>query len=321
MKQTPEFLAKCSMALCMALGASLAQASDYPNRPIKLIVPFPPGGVTDTLARVAATVLSQRVKQPVMVDNRPGGNTLIAGQAVVNSLPDGYTLLFSGGTSMSTVFNKKVPYELMTALKPVAPLYQGPYFLFVSNAVPASNLKQFVEYTKANPDKLHFASAGPPTMLAMEALKAAAGLDLVHVPYKGSAPLSTALLANEIEAAFESIVPNGAYAKAGKLKLLAHSGARRLADFPDVPTLSESGYPIVAGIIGGVWAPAATPQAVVEKLTAEFNAVVNSPEFKERVRSAGYEVLTGSAEDFRRTVQADIDFWRATAKSSNYVPQ
>lgn len=300
----------------------VAHGADFPNRPLKMVVPFPAGGTTDLVARVAAERLGTVLKQPVVVENRPGGNTVLGGTAVVNSPADGYTMLFVGGSSMTTVFNKSVPYELFTALAPVAPLYQGPFYLFASTAVPANNLKELVAYAKAHPGKLDYGSAVSTTMMSMEALKAAAGIEVQHVPYKGSAPVTAALLANEVQLAFDGIASNRAHVAAGKMKIIAVGGRKRTEEFPNVPTVAESGYPGFLTVFnGGAWVPKGTPKEVIDVLNRAFNEVTRTPEYKAVAAKAGTEALNGTPEDFRHQIETELAFWAAAAKVAKYVPE
>ncbi|HEX2546968.1 MAG TPA: tripartite tricarboxylate transporter substrate binding protein [Ramlibacter sp.] len=269
-----------------------------------------------------ATLLSERLGQAVVVENRPGGNTLIGGQAVATAPRDGYTLLFVGGASLSSVFNRSPPFDMWTALTPVAPLYQGSYFLFTSAQLPVRTSQEFIAHARANPGKLNYGASGPGTMLAMEAFKAAAGLDITYIPYKGSSQVSAALASNEIQALFDAMASNRALLQAGKVKLVAAAASKRAADAPDTPTLAEAGYPsIAAGFNGGVWAPAGTPRAVIDRLNRELAQVRQSPQFAERVRAAGAEPVSGSPEDFGRIIRSELDFWRQAAAKANFQPE
>lgn len=306
------------------LGAAAlpAPAQQWPDKPIRLVVPYPPGGATDVIGRTVATLLAERLGQAVLVDNRPGGNTLIGGQAVATAPRDGYTLLFVGGASLSSVFNRNPPFDMWTALTPVAPLYQGSYFLFTSAQLPVQTPQEFIAYARARPGKLNYGASGPGTMLAMEAFKAAAGLDIVYIPYKGSSQVSAALAGNEIQALFDAMASNRALLQAGKVKLVAAAARKRAVDAPDTPTLAEAGHAsIVAGFNGGIWAPAGTPRAVIDRLNRELAQVQQSPQFAERVRAAGAEPVVGSPEDFGRVIRAELDFWKQAATQANFRPE
>ncbi|WP_304843914.1 tripartite tricarboxylate transporter substrate binding protein [Hydrogenophaga sp.] len=308
----------------LAFGSVLpaVHAQDYPSRTIRLVVPYPPGGTTDVVARNVATQLSERLGQPVVVDAKPGGNTLIGGHIAATAPPDGYTLLFIGGSSMTTVYNKTVPFDLWSALTPVAPLYQGAYFLMTSRQLPVSTIGEFIAHARANPGKLNYGASGPGTMLAMEALKTAAGLDIKEIPYKGSSPVTLALLSNEIQVVLDAIVTYRPHLQADKLKIIGSGGRSRSADFAAVPTLAETGFPGFQTVFnGGVWAPAGTPRAVVERLNRELAAIAGTTSFRDVVRQAGAEPLTGSPEDFGQIIRSEVAFWTRAAKAANYQPQ
>lgn len=313
-------LALLAVFTLLATG-NLTQAQDYPSKPIRLIVPYPPGGTTDLVARTVAEQLSARLKQPVIVDPRPGGNTLIGGNVVANAQPDGHTLLFIGGSSMTTVYNKTVPFDLWTALTPVAPLYQGAYFLMVGKSVPANNIRELVSYAKANPGKLNYGASGPGTMLATEAFKAAAGIDMVQVPYKGSSPLTLALIADEVQVAFDAIVTYRPHLQSGQFKIIGSGAGKRASDFPNAPTVAESGFPGFTTVFnGGVWAPGGTPRPIIERLNRELNAIAETPQFRERARQAGAEPIFGSPEDWGNIIRNEVGFWTKAAQAANYKP-
>ena len=313
--------ALCLIAALLLISPLQAVAQQYPNKPLRLIVPFAAGGTTDVLARTVAEQLGASVKQAVIVENRTGGNSLVGGQVVASATPDGYTLLFVGGASLSTVFNKTVPFDFWTALTPVAPLYQGGYFLVVNSSFPANTFKEFLAYVKERPGKLNYGGFGG-IVLATEALKAAAGLDVVHIPYKGSAPMTAALLSGEIQMAFDAIVSYRALIQAGRIKVLANGGATRSTEYPDVPTVAESGFPgFLTAFNGGVWAPAGTPRDSITLLNRELNVITRNPTYRERVRNAGAEVNAGSPEDLHRTIKTEIDFWTKVAAAVNFRPE
>jgi len=305
-------------ALCMAQRAA---ADDYPSRPIKFVVPYAPGGATDLLGRSMGQKLEQRLRQPVIIENKPGGNTIIGGQVVLNAPADGYTLLYIGGSSMTTVFNKTVPFDLLKDFVPIVSLYQGPYILFVNAALPVNTYQEFVAYAKANAGKLNYGSAAPSAMLSMEAFKARAGIDLVHVPYKGSAPTTAALVANEVQAAFDNPVTYLPHVKAGRLRAIGVGGARHSSLLPDVALIPD-GYPGFQTVFnGGLWAAARTPKDIVDKLNREMNAIVALPDIQERVAATGAYSPGGSPEDFRRIIQAELEFYGTAARQSGYKPE
>lgn len=318
---TRRLLCAALAAATLAVVAGSAAAQDYPARPIRLVVPYPAGGTTDVVARVVAEQLGERLKQAVVVEPRPGGNTMVGANLVVNAAPDGYTLLFIGGSSLSSVYNKRPPFDLWTALTPVAPLYQGAYFLMTSKELPVNSIPEFLAYAKAHPGQLNYGASGPGTMLAMEALKSAAGVDITHVPYNGSAPVTMGLLSNDIQVVLDAIVTYRPHLQAGKLKIIGSGGRARASDFPNLPTLAESGFPGFMTVFnGGVWAPAGTPRPVIDRLNRELNAIAQTPKFREATRLSGAEPLTGSPEDFGNVIRTEVDFWVRAAKAANYRP-
>ncbi|QHE84506.1 Bug family tripartite tricarboxylate transporter substrate binding protein [Hydrogenophaga sp. BPS33] len=315
-------LVRAGLVFACALGVLSASAQTYPSRPITLVVPYSAGGTVDTLARAAAEGLAARLGQGVVVENRPGGNAIVAARFVANAEPNGYTLLFVGGSVLSKVFQKDPPINMATDFVPIAPLYQGPFVLAVGAKVPARTLAEFISYAKANPGVLNYGSAAPNAMMSMEALKAAAGIDVKHIPYKGGANVTTALLSNEVQAAFEGITSFRAHAASGAMKILAVGANRRLEEIPDVPTIAESGYPgFLTVFSGGLWAPAKTPAAVVQRLNHELLAVAKSPAFVDRVRLAGAAPVAGTPEELPAMVRAEVSFWTEAARRAGYVPE
>ena len=296
-------------------------ADDYPTRPIRFVVPYPPGGTTDVLGRGMGQKLSERLKQPVLIDNKPGGNTLIGAQAALAAPADGYTLMYIGGSSTTTVFNKTVSFDLLKDFIPVVSLYQGPYMLFVPASLPVKDYKEFIAYAKANPGKLNYGSAAPSAMLSMEAFKARAGINLVHIPYKGSNPTTTALLSNEIQAAFDSAITYAAHVKSGKLKAIGVGGPRATALLPDVPLITDT-FPGFATLFnGGLWAKTGTPKDIVDKLNREMNIIIQMPDIQALVASTGAYTPGGSSDDFRHIIESELEFYGNAAKMSGYKPE
>lgn len=310
------------MGLPLASAAGHAAAEGYPAKAIRLIVPFPAGGVTDSVARVSANLLADRLGQPVLVDNRPGGNTLIGANLVATAAADGYTLLFVGGAGLSSVFNKKPPFDMWKALTPVGGLYEGTYYLFVNPSLPVTTPQELVAYSKAKPGQLSYGASGAQTMLAMEGFKAATGADLTYIPYKGSSEVTNALVGNQIQAFFDSISSNRAMANTGRIRVIASAAASRQAEDPKVPTLKESGIHDVAAVFrGGVWAPAGTPSPVVERLNLELNAIQRMPQFLERLKFAAVVPMGGSPDDFGRAIRAELELWKRAAAFAKYEPE
>src|SRR5690349_13408408 len=268
-------------ACLVALGTSFASAQNYPNRPVKIIVPFGAGGPADVFARVVAEHLTQSLKQPFVVEDRPGAGSIIGTEAVHQSAPDGYTLLLMSNThttNESLVQNK--PFELMRDFVPIAPINYSDLLMVVHPSVEAKNLKEFIALAKAKPGQLNYASSGPgtPYHMAGELFKAMSGVDIVHVPYKGSSGARTDILGGQVQMMFDAITTMAPNVRAGKLKALGTTGKTRSPVLPEVPTVAEAGVPgYEATIWLGIMAPAGTPKPVVEKLNAEITRICNDP--------------------------------------------
>ncbi len=288
-------------------GAVLA----YPSKPIRIVVPYPAGGGIDIISRVIGERLTQRLGQPVLVDNRPGGGTILAAELVARAAPDGHTLMIT--TDSTITINQhlyaKLPYDPVRDFAPVIQLVLLNQLLLANPAVPANTLKELIAYAKANPGKLNYASYGNGSQphLAMEMLKSQAGIDIVHVPYKGIPQAVPAALAGEVQLTFSGAASSQAHIKAGRLKALAIGGKSRLALLPDVPTFTESGFPDVpSNAWFGVFVPAATPREIVMKLHAELTRVLREPDFMEKeITAKGYELVASTPEEFAAFLSAD----------------
>jgi tripartite-type tricarboxylate transporter receptor subunit TctC len=305
----------CVLAAASLLAApALSQAqSDYPNRPIKLIVGFAPGGSTDIVARIVAQKLSERLGQSVVVDNRAGAGGTIGADVTAKAPPDGYTLTL-GTTSTHAIAAgaySKLPYDPVKDFTPISLVAITPYLLVVNPQVPVKTLAEFVTLAKANPGKMNYASAGSGTAthLAMEMLKDAAKLDIVHVPYKGNAPADVAILAGEVQTVFGSMPALLQNAKAGKVRSIAVGTTQRSPALPEIPTIAEQGYPgFEAALWLGIMGPANMPKPVVDRLHRELVAIVATPEFKTAMDANGAEpVGSKSPEEFREMLRGQVD--------------
>ena len=281
-----------------------ATASGYPAKPIRMVVPYPPGGGIDTLSRLIGERLGQRLGQPVLVDNRAGAGTIVAAEFVARAAPDGYTLMVTTEATISVNQHlyAKLPYDPVKDFIPVTQLVLLNQLLLANPAVAASNLKELIATAKANPGKLNYASYGSGSQphLAMEMFKSQAGVDIVHVPYKGIPQAVPAALAGEVQLTFSGAASSQALIKAGKLKALAIGGKTRLALLPDIPTFTESGFPDVpANAWFGLFVPAGTPRDIVMKLHAEVTRILKDPEFVQKeIMAKGYEVVASTPEEF-----------------------
>ncbi len=304
----------------LAVFSGFAYAQDYPSKTIRIIVGFPPGGATDTLARMAAARLQEQWSQPVVVENRAGAAGNIAHEAVAKAPGDGYTLLFtSTPLTINPSLYKSVGYDPIRDFAPVTMLATVPSLLLVPTVSPNSTFEQFLASAKASPGKMNYASAGSgtPQHLAMELLKSMAGLDIVHVPYKGGAAAITVLLAGQSDAMFAAFSEAVPYIKGGRLNALAISSRKRSAVFPSVPTIDESG---VAGfeVVGwqGLLAPASTPKAIVDKLHGAVAEGMQRPEVRGRFDTMGLEYSGAGPDEFRAFLRNEVPKWAKVVAQS-----
>ncbi len=295
-------------------------ASAYPAKPIRLIVPFAPGGGTDILARLIAQRLSELFKQQVVVDNRAGGSGIAGTDIVAKAAPDGYTLIMisSTHTIVPSLF-AKVPYDAVKDFAPVTQATSQPYIMGVHPSVPARSVKEFIALAKSTLGQLNYASGGSGTAphLAGELLKTLTGIDMVHVPYKGGGPALLALISGEVAMLFSSLPSTLPQVKADKVRALAVSSAKRSPAVPALPTVAESGVPGFEVINWyGVLAPARTPRAMVAKLHAEIVKLLQTPEIKERLAADGTDAVGSTPEEFGAYIQAEITKWGKVVKAS-----
>ena len=295
-------------------ASASAQPGSYPVRTIRLVVPFPPGAGTDSIARLMAQRLGEGMKVPVIVDNRVGAGGAIGAIEVANSDPDGYTLLFvaSPFTTVAAA-SKSAGYDPITQFAAVAPIASGPLAFVVGPDVPVTTMRDFLAYARAHPGQLNYGSAGPGSVnhLALELLKARTGTDIVHIPYKGIAPATQDLLSGRIQAMTASIPAALPYLAQNRLRVLAVTGPRRAALLPDVPTWGEAGV-ANADVINywGIVAPIGTPREIVAQLNAEVTRILALPEVKERLEREGAELIAGPPEKLESMIERDVLGWR-----------
>jgi tripartite-type tricarboxylate transporter receptor subunit TctC len=308
------------LLLCVAAGAQ----AQYPNRPIKLVVPFTPGTGIDILARTWGQKLQERLKSPVVVENRPGASGNIGTEAVAKAPADGYTLLFTATTLVqSAVLFKSVPYD-PRALTPIGLAAIGNLSLVANPSVPARTVAELVALAKAQPGKLNYASAGigSTTQLAMEMLKAASGTYVLHIPYNGNGPAGTAVVAGQVDILFGSLPALLTFAKSGRVRALAVGTPKRSPSLPDVPTVAESGYP---GFDASLWlaivAPAGTPQPIIERLNKELNTLVAAADTREAFDKAGTEPLTGTPADLAAMIRDGVPKYAKIIKAAGVKPE
>jgi tripartite-type tricarboxylate transporter receptor subunit TctC len=310
-------LAAALAAACFAVGAS----AQYPEKPIRFVVPQAPGSATDTISRLVAPEMSKFLGQQVVVDNRPGGALTIGIDIVAKAPPDGYTIGMGpiGAMAITRHMVAKLPYNIERDLQPVAIVSKGHLLLAVSPSLPVGSVQELIVYAKQNPGKLLNASSsnGSPGHVGGELFKYMTATEIVHVPYKGGAMAINDLIAGHVQVMWESLNSISPHARSGKVKALAVSGARRSPAFPDLPTIAEAGVPgYEAGTWTGVIAPAGLPRPVLDKLNAAVNAAIRSPLFVERFASIGDEPAGGTPEDFAELIRRDSAKWADVVKRS-----
>jgi tripartite-type tricarboxylate transporter receptor subunit TctC len=313
------------LAALLLASASLAQTSDYPNRPVKLVAPFAPGGPVDAVARVLAPALSERLGQQFYVENHPGGSGNIGTALVAKASPDGYTVLVISSTLVvnPSLFSK-LGFDTTTDLAPVSLVGVSPQVLLVHPSVPATNLAELVAWVKASPGKYSYAHAGTgtPGYLAGEMLKQAFGLDLVPVPFNGGGPAITSTIGGHTPILYTSISTAAAHVKQGSVRALAVTGAHRSPALPDVPTLAEAGArDQESEIIVGVLVPSGTPRDIIERLHREIVAIVALPAVRERLAALGFEPIASTPAEFAARIQAEIAKWAKVIRDANIKPE
>ena len=305
---------------CAALAAGTAAAQDYPSKPIRMVVGFPPGGGTDVVARIITPRLSELLGQSVVIENRPGATGTMAAGQVAKSAPDGYTIMM-GHVSVNAIapsLFKNLSYDVIKDFEPVAIAAAVPHFVVVHPSVPVKSLRELIDYLKARPGKLTYPSAGNGSMphLAGEVFKAQAGVDLLHVPYKGSGQSMADLLGGQHVVAFDTMPASAPHVRSGKLRPLAVSSAQRLPAFPDVPTAREAGMPdYVITTWYGVFAPAGTPKAIVGRLHADIVKAMQTPEVKAKLEGIGADgSVSRSPEEYAALVKSDTQRYAKVIK-------
>lgn len=297
-----------ALATVAVAGQAFAQA--YPNRPVRLLVPFTPGGGTDILARVVGAKMSESMGQQIVVDNRPGGNTLIATEAVVRAAPDGYTLILQTNNLAAnpTLYRGKISFDTLKDLAPVSLVAGNPHILVVHPSVPARNLREFIALAKSKPGSITFATAGAGTVnhLSGELLKMLASIDILHVPYKGSGSVMPDLLGGHVSSLFAALPTVAENIRAGRLRAIALTTPKRFRGLPDVPTIAESGYPgYDFSSWFGILAPAGTPQPVIARLQGEVVKALRDPNVQQRLEY--YEIFGSTSEAFASFIKAEIE--------------
>ena len=313
-----------SLALC-ALIAGVAQAqTDYPNRPLRQIVPFPPGGGVDIVTRIVTAKWSELLGQPIVVENRPGAGGTVGADHAAKSAPDGYTLFTCQVAShgVSPALYHKLPYDAIRDFAPVSLIGKTPNVLVVHPSVPAQTLKEFIELAKANPGKYNYASPGFGTspQMTMELFKLTAGINLFHVPYKGGAPALADVMGGQVTGMFGNLPEQLAAIKSGKTRALAVSTLQRSPQLPDVPTVAESGFPgFEVTVWYGVCTQSAVPKPILDKLHETLVKTLNMPEMKARLADSSIDASPTTQEEFAAFIRAEIDKWTAVVRDA-HVP-
>lgn len=308
-------LLRLVLASGLLLGASIGMpiAQTYPQRPVTLVAPYPPGGPVDIVARVIGKSLSASWNQSVVIDNRTGAGGNIGTEFVVRAAPDGHVLLVNTGALLiASIVSSKLPFDPMRDLAPITKIGFAPALLMVSAKSPFTSVADLVAFGKANPGKLSFGSPGNATSLHLcsEMFKTFAGFDAVHVPFRGSAPSVTALIGDQIHFHFDAMLSGTSHAKAGTLRALAVSTAKRSPQAPDVPTMVEAGVPgYDASIWFGVFAPAATPPAVIERIARDLQQTLQQPEVKRQLESTGFNIVGNSPKELVQDMAAESKMW------------
>ena len=309
-----------SFACAWSSGEVSAQA--YPSRPVRIIVPSPPGDGSDVVARLVADKLSAALGQPFVVENKPGAGGVVGDEIVAHAAPDGYTLVMAnaGSNGINAAIYSKLTYDVVKDFAPITLIAQSPNVLVTNVDFPARSVRELVELARAKPGEINYASGGigSSAHMSMELLKFLTHVDLNHIPYKGATPALTDLIGGQVPVMFVNLTPAIGHIRAGKIRLLAVTTSRRWPAFADTPTVAEAGvdgFETVAWF--GLLAPAATPRAIIDKLHAEVVKVLSQPDVRERIAGTGSEVIGNTPQEFARRIQSDVDKWKKVAAAAN----
>jgi tripartite-type tricarboxylate transporter receptor subunit TctC len=308
-----------ALALLCVAAAGPARAADYPTRPVKWIVPYPPAGTTDVLARIIAQWLTEKLGQPFVIENRPGAGNNLGTEAVVKAAPDGYTmLLVNPANGINATLYKELSFNVIRDIAPVAGIVRTPNVMEVTPSFPAKTVAEFIAYCKANPGKINMASSGSGTSvhLSGELFKSMTGCQMLHVPYKGAGPALTDLMGGQVDVIFDNLPSSIGHIKGGKIRALAVTSAERDPSLPDVPTVAETvpGYEATAWF--GIGMPKGTPKDVIEKVNAEVNRALADPKMRARLAELGGKPIAGTPEDFGKVIAAETAKWEKVVISS-----
>lgn len=318
----PRVLARLLLAgFCLTLTAlGVARAADYPTHPVRIIVGYPPGGATDIVARIFGAYLSEKLGQQFIVENRAGAGNNLGTEAVVRSAPDGYTLiLVNPANAVNASLYKKLNFNFIRDIAPVAGFIRVPNVMEVHPSVPANTVKEFIDYVKANPGKVNIASSGNGTSIHLsgELFKMMTGLQMTHVPYKGSAPMLTDLLAGQVQVTFDNLPPSINHIKAGKLRALAVTTAVRSPELPDVPTVAETVPGYEASAFFGLGAPKDTPKEIIALINKHVNDALKDPGIQKRLSDLGGMPIGGTPEEFGKVIASETAKWEKVVHAAN----
>jgi tripartite-type tricarboxylate transporter receptor subunit TctC len=308
------------VALCLVASAgSAAVAADYPVKPVKWVVPYPPAGTTDVLARIVAQWLTEKLGQPFIVENKPGAGNNIGTEMVINAPPDGYTmLLVNPANGINATLYRNLNFNFVRDIAPVAGLVRTPNVMEVTPSFPAKTVAEFIAYCKANPGKINMASSGSGTSvhLSGELFKSMTGCNMTHVPYKGAGPALTDLMGGQVDVIFDNLPSSAGHIRAGKLRALGVTSEGRESSMPELPTIAETvpGYEATAWF--GIGMPKGTPREVIDKINAEVNRMLADPKMRERMAELGGKSIAGTPEDFGRIIAAETAKWAKVVTSS-----
>jgi len=306
-------------ALFAATLGPVAQAADYPVRPVKWVVPYPPAGTTDVLARIVAQWLTEKFGQPFVIENKPGAGNNLGVETVVNAPPDGYTmLLVNPANGINATLYKNLNFNFIRDIAPVAGLVRAPNVMEVTNSFPAKTVAEFIAYCKANPGKINMASSGSGTSvhLSGELFKSMTGCDMVHVPYKGAGPALIDLIGGQVHVIFDNLPSSIGHIKQGKIRALAVTSEQREPSLPGVPTVGETVSRYEATAWFGIGMPKGTPREIIDKINAEVNRALADPKMRERLAELGGKPIAGSPEDFGKVIAAETAKWEKVVISS-----
>jgi len=309
-----------ALSICaIAAAGGVAHAADYPARPVKWVVPYPPAGTTDVLARIVAQWLTEKLGQPFVIENKPGAGNNLGTESVVKAAPDGYTmLLVNPANGINATLYKELNFNVIRDIAPVAGIVRTPNVMEVTPSFPAKTVAEFIAYCKANPGKINMASSGSGTSvhLSGELFKSMTGCQMLHVPYKGAGPALTDLMGGQVDVIFDNLPSSVGHIKSGKIRALAVTSAERDASLPDVPTVAETvpGYEATAWF--GIGMPKGTPKDIVEKVNAEVNRALADPKMRARLAELGGKPIAGTPEDFGKVIAAETAKWEKVVISS-----